>query len=65
MSRVFRVRKGVGGRASRWKGRHEPWHTEEKMQPNGRMVMSLHLLMGGVANRFHLAFQLGGIGVAT
>lgn len=35
------------------------------MQLNGRMVMSLHLLMGGMTKRFHLAFQLGGIGVAT
>lgn len=32
------------------------------MEPRGRRAMSLHLSMGGVANRFHLARQLSGLG---
>lgn len=49
MSRVFTVRKGVGRRASRQKGKQEPRRTEEKMQPNGRTALHLRLLMGGAA----------------
>lgn len=52
MSRVFIVRRewriGLPGR--------------REVQPDGGMVMSLHLLRSGMVNRVHLARQLGVIG---